>query len=166
MVHRHRLLLGMSVVLLVGIEGCITPRLSCGPNQTPCGAQCIEGTRCKLGITASEGDPSGDRRALKVTAVLPRSPAAIAGLVVGDVILFINGEPASLLELSRAQDEANDRGRPVRMEVRRQRQALTMELSPRGAVSSSFGGSGYGKRCVKGQPCGGSCISWSKKCRH
>jgi S1-C subfamily serine protease len=57
--------------------------------------------------------------------VLPGSPASEAGLLAGDVIVAVNGAPASTLDLFTVRGKTLQReGRLVRLVVERQDQRL------------------------------------------
>ncbi|MDX2136992.1 MAG: RIP metalloprotease RseP [Chloroflexota bacterium] len=81
-----------------------------------------------------------------IIAVSPGSPAADAGLQVGDVVTAINDAPIASFEEVRAQVEANV-GSEISLTVRREGEGVTVSLTPRlnpppgeGAMGVAFAG--------------------------
>jgi regulator of sigma E protease len=67
---------------------------------------------------------------IRVTMVAPESPAQAAGLVPGDVIVSINGQPSVPLDTFKQITDAN-RGKPVTLEVERGTERQTLTITPR-----------------------------------
>ncbi len=85
--------------------------------------------RAWLGIEGSDaGSPAGPNQpaGAKVTSVSPASPAAAAGLQVGDVIQAINGRPLSSMLDLRAALRRLSPGTKVVLGVQRGSQAITL----------------------------------------
>jgi S1-C subfamily serine protease len=69
-----------------------------------------------LGNTEPEG--SGAQSGLLVTHLVPHGPADRAGILVGDILVSVNGGPATSLQDLR-HGLADEIGRAVKVEVRR-----------------------------------------------
>ena len=68
--------------------------------------------------------------AIQVTTVAADSPAQAAGLIPGDMIMTINGQPSIPLDSFKQITEAN-RGKPVTLEVEHGTERRTVTLTPR-----------------------------------
>jgi serine protease DegQ len=73
-----------------------------------------------------------------VTQVLPRSPAAEAGVVPGDILLRVGGRELGSAELEAVLDEAGPE--PGALEVLRRGQAVRLALEPIDASSPRLDG--------------------------
>lgn len=60
-----------------------------------------------------------DAGVLSATEIQPGSPAAIAGLIVGDVLLAVDGEPADARRLQRDRARFREAGRTLTLRIRR-----------------------------------------------
>ena len=63
-----------------------------------------------------------------ISDVLPESPAAAAGLEIGDVLLSVDGRPASSLPFVSFQFLGRERGDKVHLEVERQQAQLSFDV--------------------------------------
>jgi regulator of sigma E protease len=83
-----------------------------------------------------------------IAQVAPGSPADVAGLRVGDVVVEMNGQPVTTTDDFR-QITTRNTGRPIALEVRRGDQTIDMTVTPRenppagqGAVGVAIQGAG------------------------
>jgi thiol-disulfide isomerase/thioredoxin len=75
-------------------------------------------------------DPSLPRGAVQVMTVFPDSPAAGAGVHVGDVVLGADGRRFDELHAIREWTMQSELGRPAQLDVRRGRDPLELTLVP------------------------------------
>ena len=89
----------------------------------------------------SMGDPIEEK--VRIASIAPDSPAAAAGLRVGDLVLQVNDQPiASITELQKIIAENLET--PVTMLVQRGEQTLTLRLTPRAKPPEGQGALGVG----------------------
>ncbi|HEY2860490.1 MAG TPA: aspartyl protease family protein [Terracidiphilus sp.] len=82
-------------------------------------------------VLSAEGD---DFRTFVVRGIVAGSPAAGAGMKVGDIVTAIDGEPVKQFALWEVQDLLKNSGHSVKLSVRRSSRFLTCELSLRSLV--------------------------------
>jgi S1-C subfamily serine protease len=70
------------------------------------------------------------REGVLVTGVLQNGPAANAGLRPGDLLLVVAGQPVKSVGELLTQIAALTPGKPVKLEVARRSQNLTLEVTP------------------------------------
>jgi hypothetical protein len=87
-------------------------------------------THIGTGILWGRSGASG-KGDLVVRGLMEGAPGAEAGLVVGDILLSLDGRAAGDLTLSSIEDVLHDAGKPRRLVVRRGDHELTLTVTPR-----------------------------------
>ncbi len=72
--------------------------------------------------------PAGLKEAVRIARVLDGSPAAVAGLKVGDIVLKIDGHPTPTLQEIKKYMHTHEPGNKVRFEILRDGQQMTVEV--------------------------------------
>ena len=72
-----------------------------------------------------------------VTEVYDNSPAAKAGLMVGDLLLKVNGEDISTLSLSEVVDKIKNKKENITLEVQREDETIVLEATTGDVVITS-----------------------------
>ncbi len=85
---------------------------------------------------------TGSTRGLIVLGVGPGSPAALAGVLLGDVLLAMDGQPLAGVREMLGRLDPESVGQPIRLEVLRAGQALTVSLTVGERPAASHGAAG------------------------
>jgi regulator of sigma E protease len=83
-----------------------------------------------LAFTAAFKFAAPDFERVQITSVLPGSPAETAGILAGDIVLAVDGEPIDSFE-SMQQVIGARLGSPVQISVERNGSSRTLEITPR-----------------------------------
>ncbi|WP_165246870.1 PDZ domain-containing protein [Paludisphaera soli] len=81
------------------------------------------------GFLGLEWDEAGDAKAVRIVRVLPESPAAAAGVAVGDTLVRIDGKPVGGLRSAREALAGLRQGRAVELVVRRGDEEKTLKAT-------------------------------------